>query len=683
MRPTHSIAYRPDIDGFRALAVMAVIIHHAYPAAFRTGYIGVDIFFVISGYLISLIILREMDEGKFTISRFYARRVMRIFPALILVMLATFTTGWFLLFGAEFAQLGKHIAGGAGFIANLVLLSESGYFDTASESKPLLHLWSLGVEEQFYIAWPLLLWWTHRRHKRYLGVTLSIMLLSMLHNLYLLKTHQDSQDFYSPLSRFWELMSGGILAYISAHYAAHHRIWHAEWLSLLGFGAILTGLVVLKGHHAYPGYRALLPVMGTCLLIAGGPGTWINRHIFANRPMVWMGLISYPLYLWHWPLLVLLRISEANQASAWQKAGALLLALLLASLTYYGIERPLQRQTASCKTVVTRILAMGLMPALLLLGLVTFSQQGFPEREANRIALLFEQDNANPLLENMPAEAVSCRKILGPLDIEPGDSNCWSNTATPEILLLGDSHASAFFRAAWTGQTSFSAMLYREAGCLPLSNTTSAPEGSGKNRKECGQLGNNAIQIARKLPSLRTVILVSRGTFYVEGTDFSAAGRLPGIPLHDPMDGRRLLDDEADRAYVEGYHQLIQSFMDLGKRVILVSEWPELNFDPASCLQRQLWLTHMAHSCTLPRDVVDQRQAHYWTLLESIRRANPGLEIFDSRPTFCDRHTCSARAGERILYVDDDHINIAGSDLLLRSFIHWTQTPPRPLDAKE
>lgn len=208
--------YRPDVDGLRAIAVLAVVFFHAFPNVIKGGFIGVDVFFVISGYLISTIIFENLDRGSFSFSEFYARRIKRIFPALILVLVACFTFGWFVLLADEYKQLGKHIAAGAGFISNIVFWNEAGYFDNAAHTKPLLHLWSLGIEEQFYILWPLVLWFAWKRKFNLLTITILFAIASFALNVKGVK--QDAvATFYSPQTRFWELLSGSLLAWTTLY----------------------------------------------------------------------------------------------------------------------------------------------------------------------------------------------------------------------------------------------------------------------------------------------------------------------------------------------------------------------------------------------------------------------------------------------------------------------------------
>jgi len=365
--------YRPDIDGLRAVAVASVLAFHAFPDALPGGFIGVDIFFVISGFLITTIIMQSHAAGDFSYRDFYARRIRRIFPALTLVLLATLGFGWYALLPREFTELGKQAAGGAAFIANFVFWSEAGYFDTAAETKPLLHLWSLGIEEQFYIFWPLLLALAWRRRWPVLRLLWVLAVASFLVNVLTIHPYRTAA-FYSPASRFWELMVGGILACMRLKAAgkAPAPAWRSHLQSCLGVGLIVLGLVMTRSDKAFPGWWALLPTLGAASCIAAGPAGLLNRHVLASRPMVWIGLISYPLYLWHWPLLVYARIVEEGEPAAWIRACLVLASVALAWLTYRFVERFTRARTqvgmlrslvaGSMAIAVAGLLALGGMP---------------------------------------------------------------------------------------------------------------------------------------------------------------------------------------------------------------------------------------------------------------------------------------------------------------------------------
>lgn len=273
--------------------------------------------FVISGFLISSIIFKGLERGTFRFVDFYVRRIRRIFPALLLVLAASGVMGWAVLLPDEYAQLGKHIAAGAGFVSNLVLWAEASYFDSAAELKPLLHLWSLGVEEQFYILWPLLAWIAWRVRIGFLWPV--VLLAGASFGLCVYRLDGDPVGaFYSPLTRFWELLAGSALAWLTLRNERAECVLDVfgndvlgrALLSASGILLLACGFVLIDRRSAFPGILALLPVLGAVLLIAAGERAWFNRVVLSNPLLVWIGLISYPLYLWHWPLLAFARIAE-------------------------------------------------------------------------------------------------------------------------------------------------------------------------------------------------------------------------------------------------------------------------------------------------------------------------------------------------------------------------------------
>ena len=345
--------YRSDIDGLRAIAVLAVVAFHAFPKVVTGGFTGVDIFFVISGFLISTILYENLEHQQFSFVDFYSRRIRRIFPALILVLICCFALGWFVLLPDEYKQLGKHMAGGAGFMQNWVLWNEADYFDNIAETKPLLHLWSLGIEEQFYIVWPVLLWVAYRLRTNLLALTLVIGLISFGLNIYGVKDN-GTGTFYSPQTRFWELLIGATLAYLTLHksllvdkwkclsFSVKHSQTRHHFYSLVGAALLVAGAVLINKKSLFPGWWALLPTLGSALILAAGPDAWFNRAVLSNKILTWFGLISYPLYLWHWALLSFARIMEGETPNEWVRAGLVLLSIVLAALTYYLIEKPIR-----------------------------------------------------------------------------------------------------------------------------------------------------------------------------------------------------------------------------------------------------------------------------------------------------------------------------------------------------
>lgn len=385
MRATPS--YRIDIDGLRGLAVIAVVGFHAFPSMVRGGFVGVDVFFVISGYLITGIIVEDLDGGSFSFREFYYRRIRRLFPALLTVLAACYAFGWFHLLAPEFEQFGSHVAAGSAFASNFLSWHEAGYFDNAAETKPLLHLWSLGVEEQFYIFWPLLLWLAWKFRLRFIGIAVAVAVPSFVLNIIYVHHNDFIAAFYSPAARFWELMLGAILASVHASRFVD-RIPFRNSLSIFGIASIAISIFVLAHTTNFPGWWALFPTIGAVLIIGAGERAWLNRIALSHPALVLVGLISYPLYLWHWPLLSFARIVEGQTPSLIVRSSTVLISVVLAYLTYRLVERPIRFSKSMHD--MKRIAALcTLMLVFGIGGLITYYQHGLSFRVA-----------ANPQLAN-------------------------------------------------------------------------------------------------------------------------------------------------------------------------------------------------------------------------------------------------------------------------------------------
>lgn len=478
--------YRPDIDGLRAVAVGLVVAFHAFPGIVPRGFVGVDVFFVISGFLISTMIFRDVEAGTFSIGSFYSRRIRRLFPALAVVLAAVYIAGWRLLLPSEFAQLGKHVAGGAGFSANLLLWTEAGYFDAAGESKPLLHLWSLGIEEQFYLLWPVVLRLLWRPRLNLLIGTIVVAVVSYYVNVANVRLHGDAV-FYLPVTRFWELLGGAVVGYLNLRatdrlrrflaslaggvkhvlYDRQSTIAPEQVLRSLGSVAGLSCIVIalIATVKYFPGKFALLPVLGTALVIAAGPDALPNR-LLRMRGLVWIGKISYPLYLWHWPLLCFARIQ-------WPVAGASLAARLaliagsvvLAWLTYRFVEQPV-RYSSHHRTAKIAILVAA-MTGILVAGAVTWWFDGVPARFPSAIREFASIKPGFPVSyryrqcllsqEQEPSAFADCPVVLR------------SAPRQQTILLWGDSYGAHLTIGLQHNVPATTAIVQRTAaGCPPI-----------------------------------------------------------------------------------------------------------------------------------------------------------------------------------------------------------------------
>jgi peptidoglycan/LPS O-acetylase OafA/YrhL len=446
--PIH-IGYRPDIDGLRAVAVLSVLCFHAFSKSLPGGFVGVDIFFVISGFLISSIIFRNMERRSFSFIDFYVRRIKRILPVLIVVLAACGTYGWLEMFPDEFLALGKHVAAGATFSSNFVLWNEAGYFDDASSTKPLLHLWSLAIEEQFYLLWPILALISFRLRMSFLRVNVVIVLASFVTGIYLM--HADrTAAFYSPASRFWEIGVGSALAwFVFRHPAAYEKIVDkrrlADAISLLGALALAFSILYFSERLAFPGYWAALPVLGAAAVIFAGPQALVNKWILSSRMAVWVGLISYPIYLWHWPLLTAAHLSTSPfivENIAAVKLVIMAASVLLGWLSYKLVETPIKRVRAD------KPLAAGIFAALLLLGgagFYTMRALGFPNRVPENLRALGAITNTYAYFHFGEAIRLDTCHINAKMPAGfQRPAQCFSSKH-PLVMLWGDSYAAALY----------------------------------------------------------------------------------------------------------------------------------------------------------------------------------------------------------------------------------------------
>ena len=450
--------YRPDVDGLRAIAVLLVVNYHAFPEAIPGGFIGVDIFFVISGFLITGIIARELDLKRFSLVGFYVRRIRRIFPALIIVLCAALVLGWFWMLPAAYAQLGSDTFASAAFFANIALLLQSGYFDIESAKKPLLHLWSLGIEEQFYLFWPLLLLLAAR-----LRLSIVVMAAILGAGSFLLNVALIGSDpvatFYLPFTRAFELLAGAVLARgwsgISQTGAAGDlRAW-------TGVGLIAVAAAVLDPHRAFPGWWAILPVAGAALLLSA-PGAWFCRVVLASPPPVGIGLVSYPLYLWHWPLLVFFAIIKFNPLTLLERELILLASGLLAWATYRYVEKPIQFGAPSPRKVFALCAGMVLVGVA---GSAIFWGRGLDFRLPAEMRAM-----ANVPTQNTKWRIHSCMLDLS-REMSFAD-DCVDRTRRPLVLVWGDSTAGALMPGLLKAQQTrnFGIGQLTSSSCIPALN---------------------------------------------------------------------------------------------------------------------------------------------------------------------------------------------------------------------
>jgi peptidoglycan/LPS O-acetylase OafA/YrhL len=612
--------YRPDIDGLRAIAVLSVIGFHAF--GIQAGFIGVDIFFVISGYLIASILFNDLLENKFSILDFYRSRIRRIFPALLIVLVFCFALGWFTLLADEFSALNKHIAAGLAFFSNLVLLGESGYFDNASHSKILLHLWSLGIEEQFYIFCPLLLlliWHFYKNIQKWpvlLGsILLSLLCISFIANVTTISTYPNAV-FYLPFTRIWELLIGAMLAYRSVVQGKELTLWNSPNLNAwLAFALLVFANIFVNDRSPFPGWWALLPTLCAALFIAAGPLAWFNKHILGSRILVWFGLISYPLYLWHWPLLTFARILDGGrQPSSAIRIFMVLLAILLAWLTYRFVEKPIRFNKNSCFTPI-RLLIIGF--TFFCISTYSYLSNGLPGRAAAQIEVLNQGDIGHDEFRTyLHAQPNYCEYK----DQTPNKCADQFRQFKRVIAVVGDSHAEHILLGLTEDMPNTGFLLFDTNQTLPFVSSARS---------------NYFFDVINQNSKIDSVILVAYWQLR-----------------------KQLLT--LGNSYFSEIIPTVEKLSSSGKKVFLIDGTPNFSFLPTKC--KYDWPFLRIQQCSESHRFTKQ-QSQY--LPDFIQAANTSsIELIELSPLFCDGDTCTMAKNGKLFFRDDNHLSMNGSRLI-------------------
>ncbi|MCT9823034.1 peptidoglycan/LPS O-acetylase OafA/YrhL [Pseudomonas sp. TE36184] len=639
--------YRPDIDGLRAVAVLAVVLFHAFPSSITGGFVGVDIFFVISGFLISTIIFGGLEEHTFSFTDFYRRRINRIFPALIIVFISCWCFGWFSLFADEYAQLGKHILGGAFFSSNVILLNEVGYFDNLSDSKILLNLWSLGVEEQFYLLWPLLAFSSKKIRLNYATPVITITLISFglnIHNA----TIDPASDFYTIQNRAWELLAGALLALIKLQHphffppldANHNTL--PNMLSVSGALLVTFSFIAIDKHAAFPSWWAVVPTTGAVLILAAGPHAWLNKVVLSNRPMVWIGLISFPLYLWHWPILTFARLLE-NGLPSWQmRASLVTLSVVLAWLTYNFIEHPIRH---SGHKSITPLLVVAML-SVASLGYFTNYSNGLPNRP-----IVEKSERALSQLVGPIWKYASNEQCLNRYPFEESKTYGWwfcviNRDAEPTVLLYGNSFANHLYpglvnNEKLRGNTILSIGVCGIAGADKADGTPEIggwPCSGGRPRRQEIFIHN----IVRRSKPIEYVII-------------------DGFP--------QVFDGD----YIKSVKQRIAFLLDNNKKVIIFKPHLTFDYNVKGCFTRSTHLYSGSDSqCSIGLEKLNKLEADFAPLENEIKNAFPTVQFFDQNSMYCDDTQCSMVIDGMPVFRDEYyHYSEYASSKLADLFVTW------------
>lgn len=639
--------YRSDIDGLRALAVLPVLFYHAGFAFAPGGFVGVDVFFVISGYLITSLIHGEMVAGRFSLVRFYERRVRRLFPALCAVLVVCAAASAWLLLPQDLRYFGGSLTATTLFLSNVFFWLEAGYFDVVAERKPLLHTWSLAVEEQFYLLFPLFLLLVLRYFpRRILAVTAALTVLSLVASEWALR-YTDSAAFYLAPFRAWELGMGALLALGAVPTPRGARI--AETAAWLGLACIGSAVVGFSWQTQFPGLSALLPCLGTALVVWAGSGApTVATRLLSNRSLVFIGLISYSLYLWHWPLLVFARHYAIRELTVGERSVVLVLATLLAAVSWRFIEQPFRGSRSMFGRRQLFAGAAAAMGLLCVIGLACVASSGWPQRfDARTLQLLAGADD-----RNLHPDRCSS---LDASDLRAGKAcRLGARKGEPSIIVWGDSHADTLMTAfdrlgAESGQT---VLFLGKIGCAPLLDVERLDLPFG-----CRAYNDAAREVVAASGATR-VVLVARWSHYTHAPTYGHEERARVV----------IADDQSTYPTVGGNDAVLGRGLErtldflAPRRVFVVAPVPEIGYSvPQSLAQAHRLGRQMDIRPTL--DQYRERQRDVTALLLDAERRH-GFVLLDPAPLLCATGRCLVERDGHPLYFDDHHLSNQGAAAL-------------------
>lgn len=666
-----TIPYRPHIDGLRALAVLAVVFYHARVFGVSGGFVGVDIFFVISGFLITSVIMRHLEQGTFSVATFWAQRVRRIFPALIVVLFASSIAAFFVVgYPSDYQRFGTSLAAQGVFASNMSFLRTNSYFEDSSRFTPLLHLWSLSVEEQFYILFPLLLialYATRKRGYAVIPAALAVIFFaSLAYAAYLVNLRPTegitffgmggrfvsgatnaSAGFYLLPSRAWELLAGALLAMTALRLRTRAL---SEVVSWAGLVAILGSVLFFSDATPFPGIAALIPVIGALAYIAG------NEHeptsaakLLSIRPLVMTGLMSYSLYLWHWPLIVFAGLGFFDMRSKVVVASLVALSFALAWLSYRYVEMPFQKRTllpATRDLIIAAVIGMSLLTGW---G-IAISLYGTRLAAAVSLAAVRILDATT---DSVPwgaecFERPNDEKVFGGL-CRIGDALA---TTSPRFVLWGDSHAESLVPMLSSMAKSYGAsgVVYDDGYCVPVPGVHRMPRDT-----RCDDLNTNALAFVRE-NDIGTVILAARWSYYVRGGQYGKTSALV-TDSSTPSETSLQAHDALDR----GLSALVQVLSREGKRVYIVAQVPEqFGFDIHDAFYR---VSRSGNDGVFSGITATEHESYQSDINGIIDRLQdlPGVRIIRPAYALCVDGTCRIESGGRYLYRNEDHLSTYGT----------------------
>ncbi len=641
-----SVSYRADIDGLRALAVLPVVLFHAHVAGFGGGFVGVDVFFVISGFLITGLIHKEVAVGEFSYLNFWERRARRLLPPMIFAVAASCVAAYFVLLPNELRAMGQSVVAFAGFSSNIYFWLKAGYFGAPAEMIPLLHTWSLAVEEQFYLFFPaLMILLANSSHARRLGAIIGVGVVSFVIGLWWINSAPEAAYYLLP-SRAWELMLGSFLALNRHHFATLKGVM-ADVLIAIGILMILVPVYQYSKATPFPGWAALAPCLGTALLIWVGQreGSVLVR-VFTNGPTVFVGKLSYAIYLWHWPLLTLYAAASGKmiaQLSSGELGVLFAATFILSWLSYRFVENPIRRkQIMASPRSIFAASAVSLL-AFVMVGFAAYRGDGFEHRIPAQVQHIADgARDTSPLCDLAPTLAEIEAGKLCRLGRKSGDA---------EVLLIGDSHASALIPAVHAAAESLQlgAEFVARGGCPPLPDID---QSNSQFNVGCAEHNRALIDLIGR-GGYDKVVAVGLWTKYTQPNALSYIG------------AEDFASTDSKQVFARQFDKLRELVLGSGADLIIVDEvpYPPLGTFHPSRFAMAVWQGADPQSAGLSREALSTRQGWLWQYFDSLPAQ--GVSRFSSHEELCGPNGfCAAISNGRAVYRDGHHLSAFGAQLL-------------------
>jgi peptidoglycan/LPS O-acetylase OafA/YrhL len=652
------MSYRKDIDGLRAVAVTSVVLFHAGVGVFSGGFVGVDIFFVISGYLITSLIVDEVEKGRFSFAQFYERRARRIFPALFLVVILTSLGAYLLFMPSTYDDFSKSVFGCALFVSNIVFWRETGYFAAPAGEKPLLHTWSLAVEEQFYIVFPLILVfamrWSGAKRVILLGSIGAISFIVSVIGV----SYYPSATFYLAPTRAWELLLGALTALLSFQ---NSIFVSPKYMAIIGASSVLFSIFMFDSATLFPGASALLPTAGTALILyAGKREQTVVNNLLGIKPFVFVGLISYSLYLWHWPLLVFARAGSLHLLPSFDIALIVLLSFLCGSLSWRFVELPFRKRTALRSRTGVFLTASVVMICFVCEGLWGHLSHGWPARLPSEV-----QEIAAASRSGYQREAECFPSPDKPMDV--AQACVFGARVNPTIALWGDSHANVLISmlGGIVEKDGRAIKFFGYRGCPPLQGVGRIGEYRG-----CFSRNDEVMSYILSDERLKIVILASRWSFYLYGynKDFGPAEQdWGGGEFITDGSGSLLSEHQRESLFSAATKATVDRLVNAGKTVILVYPIPETGYDIPVTLGSLALRGQDPDQFTRPFEYFRRRQKFVFEVFDGMGDSSRIKRVYPHE-RLCDASRCIVSVAGRPLYQDSDHLSPAGADYLAPIF---------------